>query len=398
MPRETSPHEPLEEALPEARPEAEETRQRMLAAAQRILGGGAGSPAEWLEMVIQASQSIDSAVVVEPPAAARGEPWLFHTGGEPFPPLPAGTVTVYAVPLVENGAVVGTALAGSRSALDLSPQEKLLVQLAARRIEGARAQARLEQALQESERQRETAERHAAEVEEAARHTAAFRDQILGIVGHDLRNPLGAIVMSAALLQKKGGLAGWQAKTVERMRSSAGRMGRIINDLLSYTRTRLGGGIPMERRPADLGEITRKVCDELAAANPDRAVRCEAEGDLTGEWDPDRLEQVFSNLVSNALDHGEPEVPVTVTARGGGAEVEVQVRNRGAIPPEVLERAFEPFHRGPEGGSRKASGLGLGLYIAKVIVQGHGGEIALRCEGEADASDTVLSVSLPRRG
>ena len=204
--------------------------------------------------------------------------------------------------------------------------------------------------------------------------------------------------MSAALLQKKGGLGGWQAKTVERMRSSAGRMGRIINDLLSYTRTRLGGGIPIERKPADLGEITRKVCEELATANPDGALERTAEGDLAGDWDPDRLEQVFSNLVSNALDHGEPGAPVKVAVRDTGAWLQAEVRNRGAIPPEVLERAFEPFRRGPECGSRKSSGLGLGLYIARVIVQGHGGEIAIRCEGEGEARETVLAVRLPRRG
>ncbi|BDG09482.1 sensor histidine kinase [Anaeromyxobacter paludicola] len=396
MPRDPHPQEAREELQAETRPEEDASRQRMLAAAQRILSREPGSADEWLEAIVQASPSIDSAVLAEPAPAGRTEPWLFRTGGQPFPPLPEGTLTVYAVPIVEDGVAAAAALAGSRSALDLSAQERLLVQLAALRIEVARGKARLEAALRESERQREVAERHAAEVEEASSRTAAFRDQILGIVGHDLRNPLGAIVMSTALLQKRGGLAGWQAKTVERMRSSAGRMGRIISDLLSYTRTRLGGGIPMERRAADLGEITRRVCDELSAANPDRALDRVAEGDLSGEWDPDRLEQVFSNLVSNALDHGEPEVPVTVTARGQGERVEVEVRNRGAIPDEVLARAFEPFRKGPEGGSRKGSGLGLGLYIAKVIVQAHGGDVAVRCEGDGDARETVLAVTLPR--
>jgi signal transduction histidine kinase len=212
-------------------------------------------------------------------------------------------------------------------------------------------------------------------------------------VGHDLRNPLGAIVMSAALLQKKGGLAGWQAKTVERVRSSALRMGRIIDDLLSYTRTRIGGGIPISRRAADLGEVTSKILEELRAAHPAAVVEVSADGDLTGEWDGDRLEQVVSNLVSNAIDHGLEGQPIVLALRGLGAEVEVEVVNQGEMPREVLDHAFEAFHRGPEQTGRKASGLGLGLYIAREIVRRHGGEIAICCERGA----TRIATRLPRR-
>jgi signal transduction histidine kinase len=199
--------------------------------------------------------------------------------------------------------------------------------------------------------------------------------------------------MSAALLQKKGGLAGWQARTVERMRSSAGRMGRIIADLLSYTRTRLGNGLPIARCPSKLDEIVQRVVDELSAANADREISVRSEGDVSGEWDPDRLEQVASNLVSNAVDHGEPATPVRVEIEGEDDHVVLRVRNEGLpVPPEVLAHLFEPFSRGPDEKGRKASGLGLGLYISREIVRGHGGEIAATSDRE-----TVVTVRLPRQ-
>jgi PAS domain S-box-containing protein len=230
--------------------------------------------------------------------------------------------------------------------------------------------------------------------DEQARRTAAFREQILGIVGHDLRNPLGAIVMSVALLQKQGKLEGWQAKTVDRIRSSTGRMGRIIDDLLSYTRTRLGNGIPIEPQEARLDEICRRVLDELRAVNPDRSIELLVHGELVGRWDPHRLEQVVSNLVSNAVDHGDPESPVEVELDGAGDEVVLRVRNHGdPVPDEVLAHAFEPFHKGPEETSRRSSGLGLGLFIAREIVRGHRGEIAIQSEED---SGTLLTVKLPR--
>jgi signal transduction histidine kinase len=216
-------------------------------------------------------------------------------------------------------------------------------------------------------------------------------------VGHDLRNPLGAVHMSAALLQKRGGLEGWQARTVERMRSSAGRMGRIIADLLSYTRTRLGSGIPIHRSGADLRVVVGRVVDELRAANPDREIRVEAaEGeDLAGPWDPDRLEQVASNLVSNAVDHGDPGTPVRVELVREDRAVSLTVRNAGpGLPPEAMQHLFEPFSRPPDEQSRKASGLGLGLFICREIVRGHGGDIS----AHASEGEMAVTVRLPRDG
>jgi signal transduction histidine kinase len=343
--------------------------------------------AEGDRLEVVAAVGEDEGATASPPgglaqdALARGQP---VTAASPGPPFPDGTRAGAAAPVLA-GATVGALLLGTRSAEDLGEDALLLLRVAADRAALAIERVRLER---EHGQALEAIRRAEADVE--SRRKAV--DYILGIVGHDLRNPLGAIHMSAALLQKKGALSGWQARTVERMRSSAGRMGRIIADLLSYTRTRLGNGLPIQRRAARLDEIVRRVVDELSAANADRQISVTASGDLAGEWDPDRLEQVASNLVSNAVDHGDPDTPVVVELEGGEDEVVLRVRNQGPpVPPEVLAHLFEPFSRGPDEKSRKASGLGLGLYIAREIVRGHGGEIAAR-----SADETVVTVRLPR--
>jgi signal transduction histidine kinase len=303
---------------------------------------------------------------------------------DPGHPFPSGTSSAAAAPAGTGAARCVLLLGTSDGALE--EDALLLLRVAAERAALALELGRLARECAEAGEVVRRAE------EDAARRRRAV-DTILGIVGHDLRNPLGAVHMSAALLMKRGGLEGWQARTVERMRSSAGRMGRIIADLLSYTRTRLGSGIPIVPREANLAELAQRVVDELRAANPDREILVSAQGDLSGTWDPDRLEQVASNLVSNAVDHGDPATPVRVELSGEADEVRLAVRNSGpGMPPDVLAHLFEPFSKAPDERSRKASGLGLGLYIARAIVRGHGGEItAVAADGE-----TTVTVRLPR--
>ncbi len=310
-----------------------------------------------------------------------------RTASYPGAPFPPGTRHAAGAPLVACAAS-GALLAGTRGDDPLDEGALLLLRAAADRAARALDRDRLGRAHEDA---RETLRRAEADLE--SRRKAV--DFILGVVGHDLRNPLGAIHMSAALLHRKGGLEGWQARALERMRSSAGRMGRIIQDLLSYTRTRLGNGIPIVPRPANLDAIARKVVDELRAVNSDRAIEIVVYGAAAGECDPDRLEQVVSNLVSNAIDHGDPTIPVRVEVHGDEPDrLQVHVRNGGpGIPAEVLAHLFEPFSRGPDETSRKASGLGLGLYISREIVRGHGGEIGARSED----GETVVMVDLPRR-
>ena len=167
----------------------------------------------------------------------------------------------------------------------------------------------------------------------------------------------------------------------------------MIDQLLDFTRVRVGSGIPLSRQPLNLPPLVRQVMDELDDAHPAWALRLDERGDCRGRWDADRLSQVFSNLVANALEHGQPEGGLEVILDGTGPEhVRVEVRNRGAIPPDVLARLFEPL-AGRERRLAGSRGLGLGLYITNEIVKAHGGEIAASCD---DATDTTFTLVLPR--
>jgi PAS domain S-box-containing protein len=215
------------------------------------------------------------------------------------------------------------------------------------------------------------------------------RDRFIGILGHDLRNPLSAIMTSAELLTD-GGLRGVFARAVERIQRSTERMNSMIGDVLDFARGRLGGGIPIERESCNLGRIAGDEVDEMMQAFPGRVIRCEATGDLAGEWDADRIEQLLSNLIGNSVQHGVD--PITVSVRDAGDLVVVTIHNGGPpIPPATLPRLFEPFQRGAPGTSE---GLGLGLYIASEIVRAHQGTIAVT---SSEDEGTTVTVSLPRR-
>lgn len=226
--------------------------------------------------------------------------------------------------------------------------------------------------------------------ERATEETAHFREHFVGVVGHDLRNPLTAIITSAQLLLRYGGLDGPQERVVNRVASSAGRMARMIADLLDFARTRLGGGFPIQTRRIDLRELTGQTVEELIFAHPERTVHIDAEGDLWGNWDAGRMEQVISNLVGNALQHGPQTGEVKVTLRGEADSVTLSTHNAGApIPPEVLRHVFEPGQRG----SAPSGGLGLGLFIVQQIVLAHGGSM----RASSGPEGTTFTAVLPRK-
>jgi PAS domain S-box-containing protein len=228
-------------------------------------------------------------------------------------------------------------------------------------------------------------------VEKQASHDE--RDRFLGIVGHDLRNPLGAISMSANALLRRD-LGEGEARTVRRIVSSAERMERLIAQLLTFAQARQGGGVPLRIATVDLGAIARHVVDELEAAHPERLVLLSEDGDLGGFWDPDRLAEVLSNLVGNAIQHGD-ESPVHVRLSAEPERVLLEIQNRGpTIPADLQPRLFDPFRRGGSSDRRKAGSVGLGLYISRELVRAHGGTIGVR---STEADGTVFSVELPRR-
>ncbi|BDG09993.1 sensor histidine kinase [Anaeromyxobacter paludicola] len=222
-----------------------------------------------------------------------------------------------------------------------------------------------------------------------------FAQQLLGIVSHDLRNPLSAVQLGAKSLLRREDLGDAATAVVARIISAAERATRMIADLLDLTQARLGEGIAVHPRRIDLGELAEEMLRELSVAYPDRPVELRREGDLAGEWDPDRLSQVLGNLVTNAFKYGDAAAPVVITLRGEERQVCCEVRNRGPpISAELLPRLFEPLHRGPSL-ERAGRSIGLGLFIVREILRAHGGHIEVASGAE---EGTAFSFCLPRGG
>ena len=224
--------------------------------------------------------------------------------------------------------------------------------------------------------------------------TNEYRDQLIAIVSHDLRNPLSGILMGSAVLTRTEGLDDRSARLATRIQNSAKRMVRIVDDLLDLTRTRLGSEIHIVRRPMDAGSICEMVIAELEGSHPHAVIRYTSKGDLRGEWDSDRLAQVLSNLVGNALQHGDADQPISVLAQGHGEEVALAIHNAGLpIPAGALRSIFEPNVRNVQDPTKAPTGLGLGLYIAKELVTAHGGSLTV---ASTHADGTTFTVRLPR--
>jgi len=228
------------------------------------------------------------------------------------------------------------------------------------------------------------------ELQEAVR----VREDVVAIVSHDLRSPLNAITLAATALLKREEVDERTAKTASRIFSASDRASRMIRDLLDFTQARVGGGIPIHPGPLDFHFHVRRILSEVRMAHPERHIELAADGVGQGEWDADRLAQVVTNLVGNALQHSPPGTPVRVSTRSEDSLVELEVHNEGPpISPELLPTLFEPYRRGPESGEGRGS-LGLGLFITRQIVLGHGGAIGVR---STLAEGTTFTVRLPRR-
>ncbi len=229
--------------------------------------------------------------------------------------------------------------------------------------------------------------------EEEARARVEFEKQLVGIVSHDLKNPLGAIAMSAALLLKRGQLDEQQGKAIARIVSSTERANRLIGDFLDYTQARAGGAIPVNRVACDLHRLAAQVIDEVHLAHPDREIAVSTEGSGWGEWDGDRIAQVISNLVANAVQHSVPNSQIQIELSGTENEVIFKIKNQGQIPADILSNLFTPFQRGTEVHPRTGKSIGLGLYIARRLVVAHGGTIDVLCIPD---EGTTFAVRLPR--
>ncbi|RYZ38448.1 MAG: PAS domain S-box protein [Myxococcaceae bacterium] len=223
---------------------------------------------------------------------------------------------------------------------------------------------------------------------------ADFEQQLIGIVSHDLRNPVSAILLGAASLMRRDELDARSTKAVSRIQSAAERAHRMIRDLLDFTQARLGGGIRLQRRPVDLHAVIDGVLEEIEATHPDRELLKRATGDGQGAWDPDRLGQMAQNLVTNALKYSPRDTPVRMETRADGDSVLLSVHNQGTpIQPERLERLFQPLQRASGEVDNSARSIGLGLYIVKHLAEAHGGSV--KVDSTADAG-TTFTVRLPR--
>jgi signal transduction histidine kinase len=222
------------------------------------------------------------------------------------------------------------------------------------------------------------------------------KEMFLATLSHDLRTPVGAILGSARVLENTQGMPDVPLKMASLIVRSSQRMSALIDDLLDFTRSRLGQGLQIAPIHIDIAEVCRQTVEEIAALHPQQVVNIEACGELHGEWDAPRLSRALSNLISNAVQYGSSNTPINVTIRGGADEVVIAVQNWGSvIPADQLTRIFDPLHR-IEGGKPVAprNNLGLGLYIADEIVAAHGGTIAV--ESSQD-NGTTFTIRLPKR-
>jgi len=224
------------------------------------------------------------------------------------------------------------------------------------------------------------------ERERQLRAAGEFREMFISVLGHDLRNPLGTIALNAdVVLQCR--IDDVARSSTSRIIATTQRMGRMIFQLLDFARARLGGGFPLDPKPTNLRNVCQTVAEEFG-----KGIRLDLEGDLTGIWDADRVVEALSNIAGNAVEHARKGTEVVVRARSEGAEVVVEIINRGdPIPPDLLPVIFEPFRRG-EGESSATGNLGLGLYIAKQIVLTSGGTLDARSAGGM----TSFTMRLPR--
>jgi len=221
------------------------------------------------------------------------------------------------------------------------------------------------------------------------------RELFLGILGHDLRTPLGAISGTAQLIS-------WakfpdrNAEFANQILVCTGRMSHMITDLIELTRVQLGGGISINPIEADMQQICSQVLAEMKAIYPERVFQLDSDGELLGKWDNAKMSQVLSNLLGNAVQHGKSDSAIMLKAKKVKNSVELQVHNKGsAISAKLIPILFDRFIQGKSGliaDERQSTSLGLGLYIAKEIIVAHGGTINVT---SSDTEGTTFTACIP---
>jgi sigma-B regulation protein RsbU (phosphoserine phosphatase) len=255
--------------------------------------------------------------------------------------------------------------------------------------------------LAQRQRAEELSQQHARDQQELnaaraqAEDRALFAEQLVGMVSHDIRNPLSVIQMSAVLLER-GVPPEQQKAVVARIARSVGRVQHLVGDLLDFTQARLGHGLRVNIIRADLHRALADTVLELDVAFPGRLIRHVQIGAGACQADPDRIAQAVGNLVANAVKYGAPDRPITVRSETTGASFRIEVHNEGPpIPSQLLPRVFEPMVHGvPSELAGRTRSLGLGLYIVREIVRSHGGQVEVASTAQ---EGTTFSIELPQR-
>lgn len=229
-----------------------------------------------------------------------------------------------------------------------------------------------------------------------AEHVGKSRDTFLAALGHDLRNPLSALSSCVRILGSPKG-ASSKDRTLQIAKLSIVSMGEMITDLLEYTRTRLGRGLEIKPRFGNFSALCQEAFNEVSAAYPHRRLECDVPGYVSLNFDPARMRQVLINLLSNGVHHGSEEFPVLLRLYESGLNIRLIVKNKGTpIPSDALQVIFDPLvqvaSRESAPHERPATNLGLGLYIAREIVLGHGGTISVTSSEE---EGTTFNVEIP---
>lgn len=224
-------------------------------------------------------------------------------------------------------------------------------------------------------------------------HVDQASNLLLGMLGHDMRSPLSTIRVTASYLAELN--AGERVSSAaSRLIRSGAAMQALLDDLMDFSRTKLGLGINIEVADADMATLFVDEIEQLRGAYPDRHLEMTAEGTTRGRWDGQRLQQLLRNLVSNAIRYGAPDAPVRIALTGTSADVQVEVRNTGpTIDRTIVDQIFNPLSRGNavDNSDSGHDGLGLGLYIVREVAMAHGGDVSVRSE----ADETVFAVRLP---
>jgi signal transduction histidine kinase len=228
------------------------------------------------------------------------------------------------------------------------------------------------------------------------------QNMFLAILGHDLRNPLGTVVTGSSFLMQAVDIPPRYVLVATRMFNSAKRMSKLINDLIDFTRTHLGPGIPIRVKQGSVVAVCEEVVNEARTFHPERLIELHVPAKLEAIFDENRIAQVLSNLIGNAIQYGSPDAPVTVSLSSNGDDIVVAVNNRGkTIAMDKVARIFHPMVRiaadananSVESDYTERTSLGIGLYISREIVHAHGGEVSVASNA---ADGTTFTVTMPR--